>query len=309
MISSPGLISGFSKNADALLPPIATSFEYQIIGGGAGGSITSPGGGGGAGGFVQSSQAWSNVAPYNNQTWTVTIGSAAPAGSSGNVSSLKAGIVVSGPTTYIANGGGAGATPVRTGGNGGSGGGGCTTTSQYNSNLKFPPGISFGKISGVPTATTGAAQGSPGGEGWMTIAGTNYYTNSAGGGGGAGGSGASGYGTIPGSGGAGKLDWESSYVCYGGGGVHSTGTAAKPSTTYGTNNTAVSTTVTNSVNGLPNTGGGGSKNGTGGSGKLIVRYPESYRQLYTATGAYTSYISGGYRYYVFTGNGTFRFKF
>jgi hypothetical protein len=103
-------------------------------------------------------------------------------------------------------------------------------------------------------------------------------------------------------------------VCYGGGGIayaggytiDPTNTAYAPRTASTYAGGAVPSAVLETPNGLPNTGGGGSWGGRGGSGKFILRYPSSNAALASATGEYTTYISGGYRYYVWTGYGTFR---
>jgi hypothetical protein len=63
---------------------------------------------------------------------------------------------------------------------------------------------------------------------------------------------------------------------------------------------------------LPNTGGGGGGAGgasgatAGGSGVVIIRYSDTYRSA-TTTGSPTVTVSGGYRIYQFTGNGTITF--
>jgi hypothetical protein len=75
---------------------------------------------------------------------------------------------------------------------------------------------------------------------------------------------------------------------------------------------------TNGVAGSANTGnggGGGTGNlggtwtargsgGTGDSGIVIIRYPNANPDA-TATGAFTKTTAGGYKIYIFTGNGTF----
>jgi hypothetical protein len=50
--------------------------------------------------------------------------------------------------------------------------------------------------------------------------------------------------------------------------------------------------------------------GGGGSGIILIRYPSSYRNATTVTGAANSnspYTSGGYKYYKFNGTGAFTF--
>ena len=53
--------------------------------------------------------------------------------------------------------------------------------------------------------------------------------------------------------------------------------------------------------------GGGSGNGTGGSGVVILRYPDSYPAATATTGSPTVTVSGGYRIYKFTASGSITF--
>jgi hypothetical protein len=67
----------------------------------------------------------------------------------------------------------------------------------------------------------------------------------------------------------------------------------------------------NGTAGTANTGGGaGTSNGTfgnGGSGIVILRYPDSYAAAASTTGSPTINTTGGYRYYKFTGDGSITF--
>ena len=60
-------------------------------------------------------------------------------------------------------------------------------------------------------------------------------------------------------------------------------------------------------------GGGGGANpasqggGNGGSGVVIIRYPDTYAAATSTTGSPTYTVTGGYRYYTFTGTGTITF--
>ena len=88
--------------------------------------------------------------------------------------------------------------------------------------------------------------------------------------------------------------------------------------TYGTGGAGggAGAPTTNGSNGTPNTGngGGGGKSassdsaagGTGGSGVVVVRYADSEANA-TATGSYTYSQTGGYRIFIFTGNGSITF--
>jgi hypothetical protein len=66
------------------------------------------------------------------------------------------------------------------------------------------------------------------------------------------------------------------------------------------------------TNGTANTGGGGggggnsANGGSGGSGIVILRCPDSFTA--TTTGSPSTYVTGGYRYYKFTQNGTITFS-
>jgi hypothetical protein len=72
----------------------------------------------------------------------------------------------------------------------------------------------------------------------------------------------------------------------------------------------------NATNGTANTGGGGGGvgtnvatqgagiAGTGGSGIVVLRYPSSFPAASSVTGTFTTSVSGGFRIYSFTGNGT-----
>jgi hypothetical protein len=68
------------------------------------------------------------------------------------------------------------------------------------------------------------------------------------------------------------------------------------------------------VAGSANTGGGGGGIGAvgstgpaGGSGIVIVRYADSYTAAASTTGSPAVVVTGGYRYYTFTGNGSITF--
>jgi hypothetical protein len=71
------------------------------------------------------------------------------------------------------------------------------------------------------------------------------------------------------------------------------------------------------VAGTANTGGGGGGGGTrvsnpqkganGGSGVVIIRYPDSNPAATATTGSPTVTVTGGYRIYNFTGSGSITF--
>jgi hypothetical protein len=293
--------------------PILTNFEFQAIGGGAAGPISQAGGGGGAGQFYQA-----RIYTSSSETFKVFIGATGIGRDTtmANSTILEGGELQNGSfyQQWIAYYGGWGATY---GSNGlpsttfGSTGGGCyTIPDQFKPDGRWPPGTLGNSASQASNAWDGVIYANRGGAAW-----SNSYITSAGGGGGAGGPGSDGVNNnLAGTGGPGILDWTGAYVCYGGGGVayaggfpiEPTNTAYAPRTASTYAGGSVPSAVLETPHGLANTGGGGSWGGRGGSGKFILRYPSTNRALALATGTYTTYISSGYRYYVWTGNGTFK---
>ena len=242
--------------------------EYLVVaGGGSGGSVY--GGGGGAGGLLQ------GIDPVpNGQALLVTVGAGgAGSGSSGNVG----GASVFG--NISAAGGGGGSTSAgngaTSGGSGGGGGQGVFFTTQGVAGQGNGGGQSSGGGNGYG--------GGGGGAGTIGLA----YANTGGGGssGGRGGAGVSSSisGTVTtyaGGGGGGTLD-AVSQAGLGGAGGGGNG---------GGNNLAATA-------GTPNTGGGGggAYNATspiGGSGVVIVSYPDVYAAATTTTGSPTVSTSG-----------------
>jgi hypothetical protein len=50
-----------------------------------------------------------------------------------------------------------------------------------------------------------------------------------------------------------------------------------------------------------------STGGTGGSGIVIIRYADSFTAAASTTGSPAVVVTGGYRYYTFTGSGSITF--
>ena len=254
--------------------PITNTFQYQIMGGGGpvgthdGANFSA--GGGGAGGFVPGTVLWTDRTK-DSITWSIQVGAA------GNLSSIYSSIF-----SFYAYGGGRGAGSNHAASSGGSGGGGSAGGggSVYN-------------VGGAGTTIGTVKQGNAGGKAWSF-----GYSNVGGGGGGYSGVGTPGGAGYSGNGGAGTTDWTGTYVCYGGGGksaANITGASGSPGGSAPANSG----------------GGGGGVTGTsqplGGSGKVIIRYPETYRAPVFVVGNPSTYISGGYRYYVWTTSGTIKF--
>ena len=256
-----------------------TSVEYLVVagGGGGGGASGGRGGGGGAGGMLASTLSVSASTAY-----TVTVGGGGPG------SNLTAGRGSNGTTSQFASistvGGGGGAGDdgggIGYGSAGGSGGGG-----HYD---------------GAGGAGT-AGQGNNGGAG---ITSPNF---GSGGGGGAGAVGQSGQTTKGGDGGIGNLSsitGTSTYYAGGGGGQLNGGTA-------GSGGAGGGGTGNGQNPGGGNLGGGGGGNGSGGtagqggSGVVIIAYPNTFLPLSSISGglSYDQPTRSGYRVYRFT-NGT-----
>ena len=252
--------------------------DYLVVAGGGGGSS----GGGGAGGLLQGS-----VSVATGSAITVTVGSG---GSAGNCDAGSGSAATSGTSSVFGsisatgggNGGQAGSSAAGTsGGSGGSGGGAAANgAAQYNSggsgvvgqgndgsgNNGFSPspyGVGGGGGAGTAAIRVGATRAYAGGSGTASdITGTR--TTYAGGGGG---------GSYTGTnvGGAGG---------YGGGGTGSTGN------------------TNNSTAGTANTGGGGgggrqtNLGSAGGSGIVVVSYPDVYAAPTATTGSPTVSTSG-----------------
>ncbi len=265
--------------------------DYLAVGGGGGGggNPTIHGGGGGGGGFVSSihtstttpttileAYPWNpgysvrvgEEMPVGVGTYPIDIGTGGNAGTVGNNTTIGS----PGATQIIAYGGGAGATAPGTGGNGASGGGGAKPT---------PSGV---PASGGTATPTPFIQGNTGG----TTPSSNIVTSGGGGGGGgavgAAGRGGDGWYSVlsPSAYGTpGPLTPTSQYRYFAGGG----GGVLSPTPSTGIQGGAGGGGAgnVNSPNsgtpGTTNTGGGGGggfnlPGGTGGSGIVIIQYPE-----------------------------------
>jgi hypothetical protein len=265
-----GPLSAESNSITAVNP--ATAVDYLVVAGG--GSATW--GGGGAGGF----RAGSSLSVTPGTTYTVTVGAGGSGGNGGDS--------VFSSITSIGGGRGGGINGNNPN-SGGSGGGGGST---------YYGGSSIYGASGT------SGQGNGGGNGWGSSSTGDY---AGGGGGGAGGGGGSNNGgSIGGSGGSGaSSSITGSSVTYAGGGGSSgqnqggnggSGGGGWGGVSYGAQSTP----------GEANTGGGGGGDKSGGSGVVILRYPDTFGNA-TVTGNPTFTTTGGYKIYKFTSSGTIRF--
>jgi hypothetical protein len=290
--------SSSSSASNSITTPQAapSSVEYLVVAGGGGGGCVN-GGGGGAGGYRTSTLSVAASTGY-----TVTVGGG---GSGAGSFSVRGGTGSDSVFSSItSNGGGGGGTDTQNGNNtggaqdgapGGSGGG-----SWYG-----------GGVGGAGTAGQGNAGGAcpgngsiypfpGGGGGGAGAAGTTGGNTTSTGGNGAGGIGAAssitGTSTYYAGGGTGGTSASNIAGGAGGGGTGGAQNGTKPGGAGGTN--------------LGGGGGGGwsttndgSGGGTGGSGVVIIAYPDSFRALSSIGGglSYNQPSRSGYRVYRFTG--------
>ena len=261
--------------------PGATSIDYLIVAGGGGAYGANGGrqenGGAGAGGLLQGSAL--TITP--NTTYSITVGAG---GTSGTSWTNGQNSVAFGQTSIGGGKGGQRRTGAA-GGSGGSGGGGGAEAGAAGSGTAGPPRQGY---------NGGAGQG-----------GGAYVTGGSGGGAGAAGSTGTAQGNMVGGIGV-QSSITGTATYYAGGGS----TGWSPPVAGGQGGGGASQSGTTGSNGVANTGGGGGTNdgsgGAGGSGIVIVRYSTSFREA-TVSGSPTYTITGSYRVYQFTGNGSITF--
>jgi hypothetical protein len=278
-----------STATNSITVPIFFTVDYLVIAGGGGGG-GGYGGGGGAGGYRTSAgtsgdgaSAESSLSRGTQTNYTVTIGAGGAGGINNSSESVNGANSIF--STITSTGGGGGDGTQGSAKSGGSGGGGNVTA-------------------GNGTANQGRNGGSSG-------AGSPNYCH--GGGGGASTVGSNGTTTVGGNGGSGvSSDITGSSATRaggGGGGTYRGGTAGSGGTGGGGNAGAASTgSAGNSGSaGSTNTGGGGGgassgtegydrHGGNGGSGIVILRYPDTRTITFGAgvTGTESS-ASGGFK--------------
>jgi len=243
--------------------PFQISVNYVVIaGGGSGGSSTQTAGGGGAGGYRSSvspsgggSSAESSLLVFLGTAYSLTIGAGGAAQSSGSSSQFA---------SISSNGGGRGGGSGYGGAGGGSGGG--------------------------AAGYTGSGSGSTG-QGYR---GGNSNTDNGANGGGGGGAAAVGETRVNGKGGIGvTTNITGSSLDFAGGGssaaYYGSGIAVA-SIGFGGGGGGASYQYSAGQGGSANTGGGGGgNNGTGGSGRVILKYPSEFSISFSGvTGATTT---------------------
>lgn len=293
-----------SRTFNVISSPSIYLQALLVAGGGGGGGWV--GAGGGAGGIVYStgtsvtlsSQKTIEVGAGGNRTSASTSGYVA--GTNGGNSTFN---------NLVALGGGVGGTYSGTvylaGVNGGSGGGGSEPTAS---------GSEVGGTATQPSSASG---------GYGNNGGTSLVGGGGSGGGGAGAAGGASSNGNGGAGGAGLNTWSawatatssgaSGYYAGGGGGGSDNSAGAGGAGGGGAGTKANDGQATS---GTANTGGGGggarnsggpatNQGGAGGSGIVILRYPDTLDDPTQYSG--TKYTSGGYKYFKFTTNGTITF--
>jgi len=269
-----------------IIPPPPSAIEYLVVAGGGGGGTIAGGGGGGllTGSFVST---------ITGLTFSVTVGSGGagpPAAYTQGVTGSNSSITGTNFASIISQGGGGGGGYYGSmnGLNGGSGGGAGST---YNADPPGSPGLGVsgqgfngGSASGNGGGAGGggaggignnqvSATGGAGGPGALNaITGTAYYW--AGGGGGA--------GATPGAGGAGGGQGGMT-----GGAAGAMGTGFNAATIYG----AGQNTGGGGGGAYPWAGGPAGMVLTGGSGIVVIRYPDTYSPATARTGVGSLTIS------------------
>jgi hypothetical protein len=259
------------------------TFEYLIVaGGGAGGSDTyndRSAGGGGAGGFLTATGF--PITAGANIVITVGSGGAGATGTKGGEGSNSS-IAGTSTITSIGGGGGAGhgASSNVPAGNGGSGGG------ATHDDAAGPRGLGTAG-QGNNGGTAGNSQGGAGNVSVITGSSVTYA-------------------------GGGAASASSLYAGGGGGGAGTTATTGSfNGGAGGGGNSGQSDSVVTGTAGTPNTGGGGggsreTQSGAGGSGVVIIRYPDYFADA-TTTGNPNVITSGGYLIYRFWQSGSIIF--
>jgi len=271
--------------------PSASSVEFLVLAGGGGGGTGNGGGGGGAGGLRYGTA----MAVTAGTSYSITVGSSGAGGSIGTAGTDGGNSVFN---TVTSNGGGGGGSANSNGRNGGSGGGG------GGSGVASTNGGTATSITPI-TGETSTTQGKNGGNNFAQAG-----VGPGGGGGGASAAGSNAASSTGGNGGNGTANSISgSSVTYagGGGGASISGTQGTGGSGGGGNAVASGTGGAGTAN-LGGGGGGsaGTTGGAGGSGTVIIRYLSTYAPA-TTTGSPTVSVSGGYRTYTFTGNGSITF--
>jgi hypothetical protein len=301
---STASLYGINRIPTATLGTTPTVDYLVVAGGGTGGGYV--GGGGGAGGLLTGSAF--SVASGSPITITVGAGGAGGAGSVSNGSSSTFSSVTAVGGGRGGQGGGGGQGPATSGGSGG--GGGSSTASP--STLVGGAGTSGQGFAGGNSGGMGGSYPSGGGGGAAAVGVSPASTSTGGGNGGAGAVSTLTGTTMYYAGGGGGANSNASVYLPGTGGLGGGGNGALHSNADGS-------VVTPATAGLANTGGGGGGGGSavgsgssntslsGGSGVVIIRYPDTYNPPSATTGSPSVKYINGYRVYTWTASGSITF--
>jgi len=285
-------------------PPLTLSY-LVVAGGGGGGGNTGAGGGGG--GYL-TNYSGSAISLTGATNYIVTVGAGGPGVSNSTSNGASGGQGVSSVfSIYSAAGGGGGGSYSNAanvaGGNGASGGGGGCAESSGGTN--------------AGGSATPSGQGFAGGSGHPSNGDASY---ASGGGGGAGTVGANASSNNGGNGGVGisnSITGSAVYHSGGGGGAVFTGTNIGLGGNGGGGNGGIASSA-NGVAGATNTGGGGGGGAygfnpglvPGGSGIVILRYPDAYTITNPGSGlTFTTATDGSDKVTTFTaGTGNIQFN-
>lgn len=264
--------------------------DILVIGSGGGGgsqnmgNTQSAGGGGGAGGVLY----FAATGLEKGRSYPVTIGAGGAAATNGNVSTFG---------SAAALGGGCGASENGIGGMGGSGGGGAAY-----SNVIQSPGTGQGVTTAQSSDFFDRSSFTGGNNGGVAFA-NQSIANRGGGGGGARSAGVAATNGSGGEGGQGLytviLGYGATYASGGRGGlVYNNGYYNNANGTPGAANSGDGGGGYSANNSYSNYGG------AGGSGVVIIAYPESFPAPASITGTYDQPSRTGFRVYRFTGSGS-----
>jgi hypothetical protein len=276
-----GLSYDSATNTCKTPPP--TSVDYLVVAGGGGGGGANwsiyAGGGGGAGGML----ADAGLA-VTTGTYTVTVGGGGAGGATGVVGSNGGGSSFNGITATGGGGGAPNTGSIEDGIAGGSGGGGRVNDAIGGAGIAGQ-GNNGGKCNKALAGAGGGGAGAVGG---------NVVSNGVGAAGGAGLSNSiTGTATVYAGGGGGGGDSAAHNGIGGSGGGGAAGVAGTANTGGGGGGKAFS-----------NSAGPGL---AGGSGVVIIRYPNTYADAIATTGLFTYSNNGGFKIYTFTSSGSITF--
>jgi hypothetical protein len=285
--TNPTGSSEYTAASNSVTPTSSVTADYLVVAGG-GGGFNDLGGGGGAGGY-RSGSSFALPASF-----TVTVGAGGDVKTKGSDSVFS---------TITSTGGGEARTSAA-GGPGGSGAGGTRDSAAGGAGNTPSTSPSQGNNGGAAGGSGGWAGGGGGG---ASAAGSNASSQSRGGPGGAGtASSITGTSVTRAGGGGGASYPENTFSASGGAGGGGNGGRNDGGGTY-LLPTAGAVNTGGGGGGASNGPGASATIGKGGSGIVIIRYPDTSSDLVSiAPGlTYTYANTGGYKIYQFTaGTGT-----